>query len=150
MEMLLRPSSLFRLRRNKFSLIRVTCAIGSIVAVFLLLFRTINTNNHTNSGSNSLLPESQRLSDGDHLNNDQNNHNSINSNNLNSNNNEAVYHHQHSSVIKELSAKQLQEFKKLMPVVAGWGENGKAVTLTDKEEIKLSDEQFRLGAFNVY
>lgn len=41
-------------------------------------------------------------------------------------------------------------YKKLNPVIQGWGENGKPIELTTDEERKASKKSFHKAAFSVY
>lgn len=49
-----------------------------------------------------------------------------------------------------MSAKDRETYKRLNPVISGWGDNGEAVYLQSKAEEKEAEKQFKAGAFNVY
>lgn len=54
------------------------------------------------------------------------------------------------NLIAEISAKDIERFQALNPVVEGWGENGIPVKLTSESEKREAKKEFSKGAFNVY
>ncbi|XP_054167331.1 probable N-acetylgalactosaminyltransferase 9 [Oppia nitens] len=119
--------SLYRIRRNKVTIIRVMCLFVSLALIFLLLMRTIKPKHQSSSFISSFLFESQNeLSE--------------------------ELHPKRSSKVSviELSAKDWQLFHKLNPVVNGWGDKGIAVSLTNEEDKEISKKMFKSGAFDVF